>query len=47
MRSSTGFNSVLTPKLCIKVIGKDQIEDLGEFGSGSGVVQVIDCVGKF
>lgn len=49
VKSSTGFNSVLTPKLCIKVIGKDQVEDLGEFGSGttSGIVQVIDCVGKF
>lgn len=49
VRSSRGFNSVLIPKLCVKFAGEDQVEDLGEFGSNttSGIVQVIDCVGRF
>lgn len=47
IKSNSGFNSVLIPKLSIKSIGKDQVEDRGEFGSTGGVVQVIDCVGKF
>ena len=47
VRSRSGFNSVLVPKLSIKHVGKDQIEDRGEFGKTSGVLQVIDCVGRF
>ena len=43
IESETGFNAILTPRLCIDRIGED---DLDKPVTGD-LVTVIDCVGKF
>ena len=43
IKTETGYNAVLVPKLCIDRVGEDVIKEPGQ----DGVVSVIDCVGKF
>ncbi len=44
IRSETGYNAQLRPKLCIDRVGSD---DLKQPTTQDKVVKVIDCVGKF
>ena len=44
IRSETGYNAVLRPKLCIDRIGEDRFKSPG---IQDQIVTVIDCVGKF
>ena len=44
IRSETGYNAQLRPKLCIDRIGSDEVK---EPQTQDKVVTVIDCVGKF
>jgi hypothetical protein len=44
IRSETGYNAQLRPKLCIDRVGSD---DLKEPQTQDKVISVIDCVGKF
>ena len=44
IKSETGYNAVLRPKLCIDRVGSDELK---EPTSQDKVVTVIDCVGKF
>ena len=44
IRSETGYNAVLRPKLCIDRIGEDKFKSPG---IQDQIVTVIDCVGKF
>ena len=44
IQSDTGYNAVLTPKLCIDRVGLDELK---EPMTQDKVVTVIDCVGKF
>lgn len=47
IRSETGFNAVLIPKLCIDRIGQDQLKEPSEVERLQGkLISVIDCVGK-
>jgi hypothetical protein len=44
IRSETGYNAQLRPKLCIDRVGSDELK---QPTSQDKVVRVIDCVGKF
>lgn len=47
VRSQTGFNSILIPKLGIDRIGQDQLKEPSEVERLQGkLISVIDCVGK-
>ena len=42
IKSETGYNAVLRPKLCIDRISSDKVEDVGV----GKVISVVDCVGR-